>query len=747
VAELLFAYDDAPPQPYGATGPVALPIDPATQEIRFVERNRRRENEAMRALMSAGDMAPLKNIAASLRSHLFLEAKPRDPALFIPRMVRNRAGLEEIWLAFVLEAVPQLRQQGFQIEFDPDFPFDATAPDDWYSDLEDSGSGTDWFDFHLGVTVDGEKVDLVPTLLRILREERGTGRAASIAPYIADVAQRKTMVIRTVDGRTLALPGARVAALLRFLVTVTDGSADAVRVSRANAVDLAELQAALAASEARWFRNDSLRQLGQSLRQGGGVPVAPLPAGVRATLRPYQHEGYSWLRFLQAQRLGGILADDMGLGKTLQTLTYVQAAKEAGELAGKPVLVVAPTSLVFNWQSEAAQFCPDLRVLPLQGADRRHRFAAMGEADLVISTYALLSFDKEELLRQTFHTIILDEAQYIKNARAKSTLIATQLRADHRFCLSGTPLENHLGEIWSLFNFLMPGFLGDAAHFQKHCRLPIEKHRDADAEKHLLRRVQPFMLRRTKEAVAKELPPKSEIVQYCDLSGPQRDLYEAVRLRMHSKVRQEIAARGLARSQIIVLDALLKLRQVSCHPPLMKGEDARRIKGSAKLETLLDLLETLIEEGRRIVLFSQFVEMLEVIAGTLRERGVSFVMLTGSSRNRGELVKTFQSGAAQVFLVSLKAGGVGLNLTAADTVIHYDPWWNPAAERQAADRVYRIGQDKPVFVYKLIARDTVEEKILALQQRKQELADALFSEGGATMARLSPEDIEGLLAA
>jgi superfamily II DNA or RNA helicase len=742
VARLGFCYDGSDPQPFGSSDPIALPV--AGETLTTLERNRRQENEAARQLNS-GNLTPLPSFSRQASIMRLPQRSTGDE--FVPRDMR-RDTLEDIWLGFMLEEVPRLRSEGFTITIAPDFPYNAATPDDWYSDLEES-TGIDWFEFHMGVTLDGEKVDLVPPLLKLLRDNRGTGRNDGVTGFITGVAERKNMLLNTPDGRLLVLPGQRVAALLRFLLTIGASDGETLKVSRHNAVDLLELQAALAASQERWFQNSALRNLGQALKQHGGIPPAPLPKGLNATLRSYQHEGYTWLNFLRQQKLGGILADDMGLGKTLQALAYIQNAKEAGELAGgKPVLVIAPTSLVFNWQNEATRFCPDLKVLPLQGLERRGRFGEIAGADIVISTYALLSFDKDELLKHIFHTIILDEAQYIKNAKAKSTLIAAQLRAEQRFCLSGTPLENHLGEVWSLFNFLMPGFLGDAHYFQKHYRQPIEKLGDDGARSHLLKRVQPFMLRRTKEQVATELPPKTEMIQYCELSGPQRDVYEAVRLRMHKKVREEIAERGLARSQIIVLDALLKLRQVCCHPPLLKAEDARKVKGSAKLEGLLELLETLLDEGRKIVLFSQFVEMLKVIAPELDARKVPFVMLTGDSKNRGELVNTFQNGPARVFLVSLKAGGVGLNLTAADTVIHYDPWWNPAAERQAADRVYRIGQDKPVFVYKLIARDTVEEKILALQQRKQELADCLFdAEGGKTMARLTPGDVEDLLAA
>ncbi|MGA7980939.1 MAG: DEAD/DEAH box helicase, partial [Chromatiaceae bacterium] len=348
------------------------------------------------------------------------------------------------------------------------------------------------------------------------------------------------------------------------------------------------------------------------------------------------------------------------------------------------------------------------------------------------------------------HVLILDEAQAVKNPRSKAAEAVRALSARHRLCLTGTPLENHLGELWSLLDFLMPGMLGDERRFRRLFRTPIERNGDDARQEQLRRRVAPFLLRRTKEEVAAELPPKTEILRQVPLEGDQRDLYETLRLALHERVRAEVESKGLARSGIIILDALLKLRQVCCDPRLVSLESARKVKRSAKLDLLMTLLPELLEEGRRILLFSQFTSMLELIEAELKRLGLhedeGFVKLTGRTRNRSMPVDLFQAGEVPLFLISLKAGGSGLNLTAADTVIHYDPWWNPAAERQATDRAHRIGQDKPVFVYKLLTEGTVEQKVAELQARKQALADAMLAGGGAAAGSLSAEDLELLFA-
>jgi SNF2 family DNA or RNA helicase len=394
-----------------------------------------------------------------------------------------------------------------------------------------------------------------------------------------------------------------------------------------------------------------------------------------------------------------------------------------------------------NWQREAAKFAPDLRVLVLQGAERKLQFRKIPKADLVLTSYALLHRDLEALLEHEFHLLVLDEAQHIKNPGAQVTQAVAALHADHRLCLSGTPVENHLGELWSLMEFLMPGFLGTLESFRSTWQTPIEKNGNESRRAALARRVGPLILRRTKHDVAKELPPKTEILHEIEMGEAQKDLYETVRSTMDKQVRQALAIRG-QQAQIVFLDALLKLRQICCHPRLL-GED-HAAGGSAKFDYLVDLLETFREEGHRVLVFSQFTTMLDLIEAHLIAEEVSYLKLTGATKDRQSLVERFQGGEGEVFLISLKAGGTGLTLTGADTVIHYDPWWNPAAENQATDRAYRIGQDKPVFVHKLICRSTVEERIQLMQEKKDDIASDLLS-GAATGIDLSPETMAGLL--
>ncbi len=469
------------------------------------------------------------------------------------------------------------------------------------------------------------------------------------------------------------------------------------------------------------------------------------PAGLKTELRAYQQAGLDWLQFLRMFDLGGILADDMGLGKTVQTLAHLLVEKREGRL-DRPCLVVCPTSVVPNWCAEAARLAPELRVLSLHGSDRAARFDEIANSDLVLTTYALLPRDADRLLPIAWHIAVLDESQAIKNVGAKATQLVCRLEARHRLCLTGTPVENHLGELWSQFAFLLPGLLGDAKRFARVFRNPIEKRQDDARRAVLAARLKPFLLRRTKAVVAADLPPKNEIPVPLDLAGPQRDLYETVRLAMHEKVRQEVAAKGLARSHIVVLDALLKLRQVCCDPRLVKLAAARGVNASAKLAHLLEMLPPLIEDGRHILLFSQFTSMLDLIKPQLTRIGIDFAELRGDTADRARPVARFQNGGVPLFLISLRAGGTGLNLTAADTVIHYDPWWNPAVEDQATDRAHRIGQDKAVFVYKMVTRGTVEERMIELQQRKRALAAGIHEARRDAGARLDIADIERLFA-
>ena len=520
---------------------------------------------------------------------------------------------------------------------------------------------------------------------------------------------------------------------------------DAGRIgfTRLDAASLAELEAAV--PEVVWQGAEALRALGAKLREAGGsIPRSVLPGAFVGTLRPYQQQGVDWLQFLRDACLGGVLADDMGLGKTVQTLAHVAIEKAEGRL-DRPVLIVCPTSLVPNWMAEAARFTPNLRTLALHGPGRQKLFEYIATHDVVISTYPLLTRDAPVLTAQEWHVVVLDEAQTIKNPEAVTTKLAAGLTARQRLCLSGTPLQNHLGELWSLFDFLAPGFLGSRKTFRARWQLPIEKNGDDVRRRTLARRLRPFLLRRTKEAVASDLPPKTDIMEQVEMEAGQRAIYDSVRMAMHSKVRQAIAARGLTRSGIIVLDALLKMRQACCDPRLLKLASVKTAKaGSAKLDRLMEMLPMLLEDGRRILLFSQFTSMLDLIKLRLDTARIRFVELQGDTKDRATPIAQFQSGAVDLFLISLKAGGTGLNLTAADTVIHYDPWWNPAVEDQATDRAHRIGQDRPVFVHRLVTMGTIEEKMETLKHRKRALVHGILNAEDGGLLGLSESEIEAL---
>ena len=644
---------------------------------------------------------------------------------------------EQAWLQFARHELPRLRAAGWQVEFDGNYRYDIAEVQDWYADLNEDSAGSPWFALELGVVVDGRRHALLPMLLEMIRTAPADFTPAALAAH-EDAAE----IVLDLGGDTrVALPWQRIKPILATLgeLYFAERIDAALRLPFTDAARLAELEAA---AQLRWMGGERLRELGRKLHDFAGIqPVAP-PAGLQAQLREYQQAGLSWMQFLREYGFGGILADDMGLGKTIQTLAHILVEKEAGRLDA-PALVVAPTSLMANWQAEAARFTPGLRVLLLHGKDRAEHFGRIADADLVLTTYPLLGRDEAALRAQRFHLLILDESQYIKNHRARAAQAACLLEARHRLCLTGTPLQNHLGELWSQFHFLMPGLLGDDKTFRARFRKPIEQNGDRQRQDLLMRRMKPFMLRRTKDKVATELPPKTEVVVPVEFGVAQGDLYETVRVAMDRKVREEIGRKGLARSQIVILDALLKLRQVCCDPRLLRPDSEA---GSAKLATLMDLLDTLLSEGRKVLVFSQFTSMLALIEAELRSRAVDYALLTGDTVDRAAPVAAFQGGQVNVFLISLKAGGVGLNLTVADTVIHYDPWWNPASENQATDRAWRIGQQQPVFVYKLIARGTLEENIQELQRRKGELADAVLDAGGGLAPTLGAEDLQAIFA-
>lgn len=709
-AEAFVKYD-------GRSKPLASALDEGTTP---------KEQRAIRDLRDIGLSSMRTNPA--WRFLLSMKSRKVDAAGEIDKWFPDpgRVSVDTFWHQFRGEFANVLEHSGWSVKYEEGVGHQVhdAGPEKWHTrltgenddeiyvgDFSDGG----WFSLSVGFDVDGERHDLMPILAGLLKQD--------FLEETLDRPNQGFVYAPLPNGDALKLPVGRVRRLLQHLSALVDprffGKA------RVHALDAA----ALGGLEGLGIEiPKGLAKLKQRLENFSKVEEVDTPGEIKATLRDYQKGGFQWMQFLAGHGLHGILADDMGLGKTLQTLAHLMAEKTSGRSGGRPSLVIAPTSVVPNWRAEAIKFAPSLRVLVLNGPDRKKYYRSIPHADLVITSFALLQRDIGKLLAYEYHILVLDEAQYIKNPRAKVAQAACQVMARHRLCLSGTPIENHLGELWSLMHFLIPGFLGTEDAFNRNFRKPIEDEGDAEKNAILKKRIAPLVLRRTKDQVAKELPPKTEMVHLIELSSDQKDLYETVRATMDKRVRAAIAARGIEQSQIVFLDALLKLRQICCDPRLLPEDFAAGIHSSAKLDYLKELLDTLVEEGRSVLVFSQFTTMLGLIEEYLVKAKVAYLKLTGGSKDRGKLVEQFQSGKFPVFLISLKAGGTGLNLTAADTVIHYDPWWNPAAEAQATDRAYRIGQDKPVFVHKLLCQETVEERIHRLQLDKAKLAEGLLAD-------------------
>ena len=465
-----------------------------------------------------------------------------------------------------------------------------------------------------------------------------------------------------------------------------------------------------------------------------------LPEGINAEFREYQTKGFGWLWFMYKYGLNGILADDMGLGKTLQALAVVQKAKEQD--GPMPTLVICPTTVVFNWESEIQKFAPSLSTLKLSGTERKQFFKHIPEFDVIITSYALLRRDIDKLKDINFRYVILDESQNIKNAMSQTAQAVKKLNATHKLALSGTPIENKLEELWSVFDFLMPGFLFSMSEFNYRYVNPIMERQDKTVEKRLKLQIYPFILRRMKRDVAKDLPDKVENIAYCELTDEQRDFYLQVLDSTKEELFKSIEQNGLEKSRLSIFSALLRLRQICCHPRLYDKDNVKNIISSGKFEKLKSMLEEIISEGHRVLLFSQFVDMLDIVKAWLEREGIDYEYLTGKTKDRQAAVERFNnSNKIPIFLISLKAGGTGLNLTGADYVIHYDPWWNPAVEDQATDRAYRIGQTKKVFVYRLITKNTVEEKIQKLKTIKRNLVDSVISVDRNITKSLTMDDI------
>jgi superfamily II DNA or RNA helicase len=515
--------------------------------------------------------------------------------------------------------------------------------------------------------------------------------------------------------------------------------------------------------QSAWRVNAPTAWTERAAQQRGETQLTPPALGhLDPVLRPYQKQGIAWLHFLRANGFGGILADEMGLGKTLQVLALLAATRgqsatepESGVLTSPhraPSLVVCPTSLVSNWVAEAAKFTPGLRVLALEGSQRHQLFPQVTDQDLVVTSYALLRRDADEYRAFEFDTVVLDEAQHIKNRQTQNAQAVKSIRSRHRLVLTGTPLENSVLDLWSIFDFLMPGYLGTAQDFRDRYEGPIVREKSAPAQDRLARRLRPFVLRRLKRDVATDLPDKIEQVSLCELSPQQRALYNQVLEATRQEIFSSAGLQGgaLAKTRMLVLTALLRLRQICCDLRLLEsklGDSPAPAEASGKIELFDELVEEVLDGGHRVLVFSQFTTMLALLQQHLTAKDIQFSYLDGSTPNRAQVVDEFQRNPKiPIFLISLKAGGVGLNLTGADTVIHFDPWWNPAVEAQATDRAHRIGQTKIVTSYKLIARDTVEEKILHLQTRKRALIQGILGDEEQFTANLNWQEIQELLA-
>ena len=653
------------------------------------------------------------------RRHLHTIAPLLKGFVALPMEGHWRAGSPDSWRELLIERRPALAGLGCGLRIQAGFRHHYLRADNWQAELIREAS--DW-ELAVRVQADGEQFNLFH-LLRELRQQRdGVGES----------------VLRLEDGRLLWLGEAELDKLSQELADLL--VSDRGRLPDSQIHRLHGLRLALPA-DTRWQGDLDALARADGLYDNPAV-LHSRPRGLSAELRPYQWLGVCWLQHLRGHGVNGLLADDMGLGKTLQALAHLCLERQTGNL-DRPALVVAPTSLLHNWSGEAARFAPELKTLVLHGPRRDRHWPELGQYQLVITSYALLVRDLPRWRELPLSWLILDEAQQIKNPRTRARGALAELHCPRKICLSGTPVENHLGELWSILDFLMPGCLGSERDFRQHYRQPIERDGDALRMQQLRERIAPFILRRDKDQVTRDLPARTEIEETITLGDEQREFYRQIKTESWESLAASLEreADRPGRQQVLLLNALLRLRQACCDPALLDRPDV----DSAKRRHCVEMIAELAAEGRALLVFSQFTSMLDLLAGDLEARGIDHLMLTGASRNRQSLVEDFQAGRAPVFLISLKAGGVGLNLTRADTVIHFDPWWNQAAEQQAADRAHRIGQDKPVFIYKLIVEDSIEEKIARLQQRKALLGRHITDQGKISAAQFSLQ-LEELLA-
>ena len=644
-----------------------------------------------------------------------------EPVLLKEFHINDRY-LDNNFREFVLLLVA-LKHEGWQIEIHNSFKLKQIKAKNWYASVTLQDKKSNWFDLELGVTINGQQVNILPFLVKAIK----TGKF--------NIYDHSDLSIKLDDGTNIGIQHHAVKQILSTLTELYDEKSlnnnNRLQLSTHQTIRLNQIQKSLeqnSETPLQWSDEFDFSSKAKNLSKINQLKEFIPPDNLNADLRHYQLSGISWLQFLRENELGGILADDMGLGKTIQVLAHLLHEKNHKRLK-KPCLIIVPTSLLSNWQDEINKFTPQLNTITLSGTIRHKFINNIEQYDIVITSYGTFNRDVKKLKEYNFYYLILDEAQTIKNSKTQIAKAVSAISSDHRLCLTGTPIENHLGELWSLFHFLMPGFLGSLKQFETIYKIPIEKQSDADRQADLRKRVEVFMLRRTKQQVAKELPAKTEIIQMISLLEEQTNLYETVRLSMSDAIRKAVNQSNNS-NQLLISNALLRLRQICCHPKLLNIDNITN--QSAKLRWLETVLPNMVEEGRKILLFSSFTKMLRIIKEFLDELKISSLTLTGStpSNKRGQLIEEFQKGNTDVFLISLKAGGAGINLTRADIVIHFDPWWNPAAESQASDRSHRIGQKNNVFVYKLISKGTVEEKIHNLQKQKNALSQSIFDKKG-----------------
>ncbi len=660
-----------------------LHYDTKTRKILRVKRNREEE--------------------AALREQILATGIIEDtPGLFY-------ATLEEA-LEWLFDGLPVLAEQGFEILGEEKLVrFNVNRASASFG--VNISSESDWFDLEVTLSFDGIDVSL-EELKRALQ------------------AQKKFVKLR--NGSIARLPQ-KLIDKLNYMLNFGRVQGDTLRFANHHLTFIDRL---LAEADTKQMDHLSEEKL-KSLDKFDQIKNYPLPENFHGELRDYQKAGYDWLNFLKEFSFGGILADDMGLGKTVQALALLR--NEINEKPRQPNLIVAPTSVIFNWVREIERFTPDIKYLVHYGTRRSRDIRKLRRYPLILTTYGHVRRDITMLKEIPFNYAILDESQNIKNPLSETSKAVRLLNARNRLALTGTPVENNTMDLWSQFAFVNPGLLGDQAFFKENFMRPIEKEQNMEVAESLRRLIFPFILRRTKEDVAKELPPKVENIIYSPMLETQQKLYDKWRTAYRDNILKEIESQGLNKSKFKVLEGLTRLRQIACHPELV---DPKFMDNSGKFDALMEMIDEIISEKHKVLIFSQFVKMLHIIRRKLEEKGIGYSYLDGSTKDRQEVVDKFQNNEdIQIFLISLKAGGTGLNLTAADYVIHYDPWWNPAVEMQATDRAYRIGQTRKVFAYKLISKDSVEEKIVRLQEKKKSLVKTLISTEEAFFKSLTKDDI------